>query len=68
MEDVDCKHCGRFLFKRAGTVVIEGLICPNSACKAKLNFKIIEADHVKNLTHKFVNAESPPKSKAPEVS
>lgn len=68
MNDINCKHCGRYLFKQAGTVVIEGLICPNSSCKAKLNFKIIEADHVRNITHKFVNPESPPKNKEVEVS
>lgn len=68
MNDISCKFCGRYLFKQAGTVVIEGLICPNSECKAKLNFKIIQADQVKDLTHKFVNPEREPKKKQVEVS
>lgn len=63
MQDITCKYCKRYLFKQAGTVVIEGLICPNSDCKAKLNFKIIQADNVKDITHKFVNPEREPKSK-----
>lgn len=66
--DINCKHCNRYLFKQVGTVVIEGLICPNSSCKAKLNFKIVTADRTKDLTHKFVNAETEPKKKEPEVS
>lgn len=68
MNDITCRHCGRYLFKQAGTVVIEGLICPNSECKAKLNFKIIQADDSKNYTHKFANPEREPKKKLLEVS
>ncbi len=66
--DITCKHCGRYLFKQAGTVVIEGLICPNSSCKAKLNFKIVTADRAKDVKHVFTSSETPPKSKEPEVS
>lgn len=66
MRDINCKHCGRYLFKQAGTVVIEGLICPNSDCKAKLNFKIVMADQTKDITHKFVSPERPPKTKEVE--
>lgn len=66
MNNITCRHCGRFLFEQAGTVVIEKLTCPG--CKAKLNFKIIQADIVKDLTHKFVNPEQPPKKKEVEVS
>ncbi len=68
LSDINCPHCERYLFKQAGTVVIEGLICSNSECKAKLNFKIISADHVADIKHKFVNPERAPKTKAVEVS
>jgi phage FluMu protein Com len=61
--DIKCKFCGRFLFKQMGTVVIEGLKCPNNDCKAKLNFKIINADIEKDIRHKFINDEQPPKAK-----
>jgi uncharacterized Zn finger protein (UPF0148 family) len=66
--DINCKHCGRYLFKRQGTIVIEGLICPNSKCKARLNFKYIQADTLKDIRHKFVEAETEPKNKQVEVS
>lgn len=66
MENINCKHCGRFLFERAGSVVIEKVTCPN--CKAKSNYKIIEADQSKDLRHKFVNPEVAPKKKIAEVS
>lgn len=68
MKDITCKHCNRFLFKQAGTVVIEGLICPNSSCKAKLNFKIISADTSKDIRHKFVTPETKPKNKEVTIS
>lgn len=68
MKDITCKHCNRFLFVQAGTVVIEKMICPNSDCKATLNFKIINGDVTKDIRHKFVNPERPPKKKAVEVS
>lgn len=66
--DINCKHCGRYLFRQVGTVLIEGLICPNSSCKAKLNFKIVTADRVKDVTHKFTTPETEPKKKEIEVS
>lgn len=61
--DVNCKHCGRYLFKQVGTVVIEGLICGNSACKARLNFKFINSDPMSDMKYKFVNPEQAPKEK-----
>jgi uncharacterized Zn finger protein (UPF0148 family) len=64
--DIVCKHCGRYLFKQVGTVVIEGIICPNSSCKAKMNFKIIQSDQTKDITHKFAQLEQPPKEKKNE--
>lgn len=64
--DVKCKHCERFLFKQMGTVVIEGLPCPG--CKAKLNFKIITGDTIRDIRHKFLNPETEPKKKQVEVS
>lgn len=66
MKDITCKHCDRFLFVQAGTVVIEKFTCPG--CKAKLNFKIVQADSTKDYTHKFINDERPPKKKEVEVS
>lgn len=66
--EINCKHCGRFLFKQAGTVVIEGLICSNSKCKAKLNFKIVTADRSKDVAYKFLSPETEPKKKEIEVS
>ncbi len=66
--DITCKHCGRFLFKQVGSVVIEGLICPNSSCKAKMNFKIVTGDRAKDVSHKFATPETLPKKKEAEVS
>lgn len=68
MKRITCRHCKRFLFEQAGTVVLEGMVCPNTDCKATLNFKLINADTTKDLTHKFVTPERPPKTKAVEVS
>jgi hypothetical protein len=62
--DVECKHCGRFLFRAVGTVVIEGMICTNSKCKAKLNIKIVTPQsEVKSIKHKFTTPEGVPKAK-----
>ncbi len=58
---VNCKHCGRYLFKQVGTVVIEDLICPNSECKAHLNIKIIARDEQNNVRAKFTAPETGPK-------
>lgn len=66
--DINCKHCGRYLFKQVGTVVIEGIICPNSACKARLNFKIVTADRAKDIRHEFTTKETEPKKKEAIVS
>lgn len=68
MKDIKCKYCDRFLFVQAGSVVIEKLTCPNSDCKAKLNFKLLNADTSSDIRHKFVNPERPPKKKEIEVS
>lgn len=57
--DINCKHCGRYLFKATGTTVVEDMPCPK--CKATLNFKIINPlgdDH----THKFQYVETGPKN------
>ena len=58
---VNCKHCNRYLFNQVGTVVIEDLICPNSECKAHLNFKIVMAEQTQDLSHKFIAEEKAPK-------
>lgn len=60
-KEIHCKHCDRFLFEQAGTVVIEKMTCPG--CKAKLNFKLLKADNSKDYSHKFINEEVPPKAK-----
>lgn len=56
--DVNCKHCGRYLFKATGTTVVEDMPCPK--CKATLNFKIINplGD---DKTHEFKYVEQAPK-------
>ena len=56
--DVNCKHCGRYLFKATGTTVVEDMPCPK--CKATLNFKIINplGD---DKTHTFKFVETDPK-------
>lgn len=61
---IDCKHCGRFLFDAVGTTIIEGIICPNSKCKARMNFKIIfNTDTLDSQIHQQMNAaETRPKS------
>lgn len=64
--EVNCKHCKRYLFKQVGTVVIEGIICPNSKCKARMNFKIIESDETKGILYKFAQPETLPKSQKSE--
>ena len=58
--EVRCKYCDRYLFDQLGTVVIENLVCPNSSCKAHLNFKIIN-DPMNDMKHKFIKPEVPPK-------
>lgn len=57
--DVNCKHCGRYLFKATGTTVVEDMPCPK--CKATLNFKIINplGD---DKTHEFKYVETEPKN------
>ena len=59
--DVNCKHCDRYLFKATGTVIIEDMPCPNSKCKAKLNYKIVFNDINKDIHHIFQHQEQPPK-------
>lgn len=54
---VNCKHCGRYLFKATGTTVVEDMPCPK--CKATLNFKII-SDLGNEATHKFTYVEQEP--------
>lgn len=59
---VHCKHCGRYLFETAGTVVIQSLVCPNSKCKARLNFKIINHNTSElDQKSKFTAPETRPK-------
>lgn len=62
---VNCKFCDRFLMNADGTTIVQGLVCANSKCKAKLNIKVIFADDCteKQLNHKFTEQETPPKEK-----
>lgn len=55
---VNCKHCGRYLFKATGTTVVEDMPCPK--CKATLNFKIINPLG-NDITHEFKFVEQGPK-------
>ncbi len=55
---INCKHCGRYLFKATGTVIIEDSPCPK--CKATNNFKIINPLG-NDVTHEFTFEETEPK-------
>jgi len=55
---VNCKHCGRYLFKATGTTVVEDMPCPK--CKATNNFKIINPLG-NDVTHEFTFTEQEPK-------
>lgn len=55
---VNCKQCGRYLFKATGTTVVEDMPCPK--CKATNNFKIINPLG-NDVTHKFTYIEAEPK-------
>lgn len=57
---VNCKHCGRYLFKATGTTVVEDMPCPR--CKATLNFKIINPKG-DDVTHTFTFKETEPEKK-----
>nr|DAK93764.1 MAG TPA: zinc-ribbon domain protein [Caudoviricetes sp.] len=60
---IACKYCGRYLMDTKGTTVIEGLICTNSKCKAKLNIKVVTPNSSqKEIRHKFTAPEVPPKT------
>jgi len=37
---VTCLTCKTYLFTCVGNTKIEGIICPNNKCKAKMNFNI----------------------------
>lgn len=59
-----CKHCGRFLMDIEGTTIIEGLICPNSKCKARLNVKVVTpTSSEQDIRYRFKTKETPPKQK-----
>lgn len=59
---IRCKHCKRYLFESAGTVVIQGFICPNSDCKARLNLKIVNQNtSIADIKAKFMTQEAGPK-------
>lgn len=56
--DLNCQHCGRYLMKATGTVIVEDMPCPK--CKAKNNFKVINPLG-SDKTHTFKFAETEPK-------
>lgn len=61
--EVNCKHCGRYLFTAQSTTIIEQMPCANSKCKAKLNIKVVDSQStLKDIQHRFETAEVPPKS------
>jgi len=61
---INCKHCGRYLMESKGTTIIEGVICTNTKCKAKLNIKIVTSDSTdKDIRFKFAEPETSPKTK-----
>lgn len=60
---INCRHCDRYLFTASSTTIVEGVVCSNSKCKAKLNIKVIfndDATH-EQMHHKFTTPEQPPK-------
>lgn len=61
---VNCKHCNRYCFDAVGTTIVEGLICSNTKCRAKLNIKVVSQDATpEQLRYKFLTPEQPPKTK-----
>lgn len=62
---ITCKHCGRYIGEAKGTTIIEGLICPNSKCKARLNIKIVTPRSTEaEINYKFANPEANPRNGA----
>lgn len=60
-----CKHCGRYLGEAKGTAIVEGLICPNSKCKARLNIKVVTpTSSPTDICYKFTNPEQAPRAGA----
>ena len=60
--EIECKHCGRYLFTAMSTTILEQMVCSNSKCKAKLNFKIV--NHLSSneqIAYKFATKETQPK-------
>lgn len=54
---VNCKHCGRYLFKATGTTIVEDMPCPK--CKATQNFKIVN-ELGNDVSHRFTYKETEP--------
>jgi phage FluMu protein Com len=61
-QELTCKHCNRYLGKAFGSIVAE-LKCANSSCRGTTQFKIVQSDTLKDITHKFITPETPPKAK-----
>ena len=60
--DIRCKHCNRYLGTAVGTVIIEGMPCPNSKCRAKLNIKVVDSDSTaEQIAFRFASEEVGPK-------
>lgn len=60
---VTCKHCGRYLFNAVKSMVVEGVVCPNSKCKAKLNIKVLFLSDTSHELegYSFTEPEQPPR-------
>jgi len=59
---INCKYCGRYLMEAKGTTIVEGVICTNTKCKAKLNIKVITpSSTTAERMYKFTEPEIEPK-------
>lgn len=64
MVKVVCRYCGRYLMDAVGTTVVEGVICTNSKCRARLNIKVVATNSdVKDIRREFTSKEVAPKNK-----
>jgi hypothetical protein len=59
--ELKCRNCGRHLGE--ATTIVADLLCPNSACRASTQFKILNNDTVGMMNYKFAKPEREPKRK-----
>lgn len=62
---VNCRFCDRYIMTATSSTIVEGVICSNSRCKAKMNIRILFTNDATQaqLRHKFTEPEQPPKDK-----